>query len=384
MKNLSNHCQSERLRIMPNQQKDVLDDTRYNDNNNTQAGNKSKNIFSYRPAKALIDLLLEKKGDRSFVGLLREEILKLCGLSRRNQETARKKLRELGILKEKKGIGNRLFFWLDKIKLENLLRGEPNALSKDIGPQPQRGEPSRVEAQVVAVVPPVRAVSETQWPNQNTWFPPSQARAFDWLPEGAWKVEGRLDCAFRDWLANKWLIAYGGDIHKKRADVLAHFKKDPANLAIHWEIYAEEMRDRAENLKLRLSRNMEISEEEQKLFLSRARALQVSLAPEHQITHTQKKETISLPPSKNPDRSENWATPQQVASALGKYLKNLRSFPEKKTIERDREKNQLEKLNSWLLDPILQKEAISRAIKLGYRAIYNDFGTPIAFEEVEF
>jgi hypothetical protein len=45
-------------------------------------------------------------------------------------------------------------------------------------------------------------------------------------------VEGKLDSSFVTWLATTWHRQYGGTIHQKRADVLRHFKKDLANLAM--------------------------------------------------------------------------------------------------------------------------------------------------------
>ncbi|MDY6901173.1 MAG: hypothetical protein SWZ49_24285, partial [Cyanobacteriota bacterium] len=44
-----------------------------------------------------------------------------------------------------------------------------------------------------------------------------QARFNSWIPDGIWKINGKLDPNFVDWLAIDWQKAYGGDIHKKRA-----------------------------------------------------------------------------------------------------------------------------------------------------------------------
>ncbi|MBD2652788.1 hypothetical protein H6G45_04605, partial [Synechocystis sp. FACHB-383] len=74
----------------------------------------------------------------------------------------------------------------------------------------------------------------------------SKNQGFDWLPQGPWNIEGKLDPNFRDWLAKNWLKRYGGDFHDKQADVLAHFKKDPANLPIRWEQYQKEFVHRVE------------------------------------------------------------------------------------------------------------------------------------------
>ena len=68
-----------------------------------------------------------------------------------------------------------------------------------------------------------------------------QQQQFDWVPDGEWKTpDGRLDPGFVDWLAKQWVRNFGGDIHAKRRDVLLHFKKDAANVAIAWDSYHRE------------------------------------------------------------------------------------------------------------------------------------------------
>ncbi|NJO94573.1 MAG: hypothetical protein HC820_10065, partial [Hydrococcus sp. RM1_1_31] len=59
-----------------------------------------------------------------------------------------------------------------------------------------------------------------------------QQKQFDWVPDGPWLRDKKLEPSFIDWLANQWQKQYGGTIHQKRSDVLRHFKKDLANLAI--------------------------------------------------------------------------------------------------------------------------------------------------------
>ncbi len=99
-----------------------------------------------------------------------------------------------------------------------------------------------------------------------------QARFNSWIPDGVWKVNGKLDPNFVDWLALDWQKAYGGDLHKKRADVLRHFKKDPANIAIAWTQYEAETRHRYENAAVRMHNGMAIAPEEQQQLISRSRA----------------------------------------------------------------------------------------------------------------
>ena len=100
-----------------------------------------------------------------------------------------------------------------------------------------------------------------------------QQQQFNWVPEGPWLIDNKLDPHFVDWQARDWLKAYGGDLHKKRADVLRHFKKDPANLAIAWEQYRSEQHHRYSNAALRMHNGLKIEAEEQQQLLAHSRAI---------------------------------------------------------------------------------------------------------------
>jgi hypothetical protein len=103
---------------------------------------------------------------------------------------------------------------------------------------------------------------------------------FDWLPDGPWSIEGKLDPNFRDWLAKNWQKRYGGDFHDKQADVLAHFRKDPANLPIRWEQYQKEFVHRVENTQMRLANGCQIPEDQQRNLITHQRAVTAVLPPE--------------------------------------------------------------------------------------------------------
>lgn len=107
-----------------------------------------------------------------------------------------------------------------------------------------------------------------------------QQRAFDWLPEGPWNLEGKLDPNFRDFVAHDWLKRFGGDIHSKQADVLAHFKKDPANLPIRWEQYQSEFLHRFENAQILINNGVAIPETSQDKLIANQRAITQSLPQE--------------------------------------------------------------------------------------------------------
>ena len=111
---------------------------------------------------------------------------------------------------------------------------------------------------------------------RKTW----QQRQFDWVPDGPWLVDNKLDPNFVDWQARDWLKAYGGDLHKKRADVLRHFKKDAANLAIAWEQYRSEQHHRYSNAALRMQNGMQIQPDEQQQLWAHSRAITEALSEE--------------------------------------------------------------------------------------------------------
>jgi hypothetical protein len=108
-------------------------------------------------------------------------------------------------------------------------------------------------------------------------------KSFDWFPDGPWNIEGKLDPNFRDYIANDWLKRFGGDIHAKRADVLAHFKKDPANLPIRWEQYQSEFLNRVQNTQILLSQGVAIKPETQDKLLTHHRALTAELPAEMNV-----------------------------------------------------------------------------------------------------
>jgi hypothetical protein len=100
-----------------------------------------------------------------------------------------------------------------------------------------------------------------------------QQKQFDWVADGPWQLSGKLDPNFVDWLARSWQQEYGGTIHKKRSDVLRHFKKDPANIAIAWEQYNSEHLHRYKNAAVRMENGLEIQADEQQQLLTHARAV---------------------------------------------------------------------------------------------------------------
>lgn len=251
-----------------------------------------------------------------------------------------------------------------------------------------------------------------------------QQRAFNWLPDGPWVIDGKLDPNFRDWLAGKWLAEYGKDIHTQRANVLSHFKKDPANLPIRWEQYQGEYLDRFTNTQILLDNGVEIKPEYQETLIANQRAITQSLpqelnplalAPIPQETPKAiapvTQESPALVPI--PENGENWqaykifqapkpveepitpeqweATKAKLAALTGKFNFGKGSprenSPSKGVTESTQEaianevkaKKQayLDELNRWIADPLLRDEAVKQAkISDCYKCLFDENGIP--------
>ena len=230
---------------------------------------------------------------------------------------------------------------------------------------------------------------------------PSQEPKFDWLPPGPWCIDGKLDPNFRDAIAKDWIIRYGGDLHQRRADVLAHFKKDPANLPIRWEQYASEWLHRYENTQTRMQHGIEIEPDYQQRLIDNHRAVTEPLPPELDPI-AQKPTIISLPPAQvkaipaapppsngtRPDNGENaqayqiWTAPPEPDEEAIKQTKNLISdFLSKmgRGMRKSTAKppTTLERLNNWINDPLLQGDALKEVMQSdAYLVEFDSNGNP--------
>jgi hypothetical protein len=257
----------------------------------------------------------------------------------------------------------------------------------------------------------------------------NDTKGFRWLVDGPWCIDGKLDPNFRDWLAQKWLDQYGGDIDSKRADVLTHFKKDPDNLPIRWEQYQGEYLKRVQNTQILLDNGVEIPPEYQDRLIANQRALTAELPPElnplavtapalpvtrgyGEVGSTQTASVaaplVNAPASVPAPTKENWqayqlyqpipksepATPEQIAEAKAKIQSFLKGFgssrpnvtpskaltedPEMRTSEIEaRNRRNLEELNRWIVDPVLRSEAMRRVMLSDcYKCLFTEDGTP--------
>ena len=238
-----------------------------------------------------------------------------------------------------------------------------------------------------------------------------QQRNFNWLPDGPWNLDGKLDPEFRDFVAKDWLKRFGGDIHSKRADVLSHFKKDPANLPIRWEQYQSEYLNRYENTQTLLNNGVEIPEDYQDRLIANQRAITAQLPQELNPVLQPQPAITSLPVStrtlslskvsqviKNEEgqsyklfrAADLEIAPEQakanreflagaIANVLGK--KSFKEAP--KTLPL------IEQLNIWINDPILRETAINQVNKNRdrFECLFDGDGIPyqvVELEELEF
>ena len=258
-----------------------------------------------------------------------------------------------------------------------------------------------------------------------------QQRNFNWLPDGPWNLEGKLDPEFRDFVAKDWVKRFGGDIHSKRADVLSHFKKDPANLPIRWEQYQSEYLNRYENAQTLLSNGVEIPEDYQDRLITNQRAITAQLpqelnpiavipdlvgnmrslggitkplaiagtaGTEQPIIKTEDGRTYQAykkPEIENPATDEQMAEMRERIKAftqggrIGQHKPVVELTEEAIALEKEAKKaNYLANLNEMLKDPILRKEAMKEAFKRNdLEFLFDEDGTPyqVAYaEELEF
>lgn len=257
-----------------------------------------------------------------------------------------------------------------------------------------------------------------------------QQRNFNWLPDGPWNIDGKLDPNFRDFVANDWLKRFGGDIHSKRADVLAHFKKDPANLPIRWEQYQSETLHRYENTQILLNNGVEIPEEYQDRLVANQRAITAELPQElnpiaslpsvepitRGIVETVEPVTAIAPvvtttidlvknedgqvfkvfkapkPVEEPITPEQWEeTRKKLAAFTGNFnfgKSSPRENSPSKGVTEDtqqaialeieaRKRRNLDELNQWINDPILRKEAMKKVMLSDcYKCLFDEEGNP--------
>jgi hypothetical protein len=208
---------------------------------------------------------------------------------------------------------------------------------------------------------------------------------------------------------------YGGTLYQRQADVLAHFKKDPANLPIRWEQYAREYLHRYQNTQNLLNNGVSIDEEYQKRLITNHRAVTQPLPedlspvgqpqPLRRISSTEEWKSQIPDGAENPQAYKPYVPPEiddespevedkealargkeMIAQIKAKIAQKFNMPPANPTpVEKEREMTELERLNEWIKDPILRKE-VERKLRTSdrYHVEYDEEGIPYKVTELRF
>lgn len=114
---------------------------------------------------------------------------------------------------------------------------------------------------------------------------------WDWLLDGPWRTEsGKLDDAFLNAVAEKWVKKYGDTLIDKRTNVMKHFRNQPTNLPIEWEWYQDTFIYRVANVQVRHSADM-VTDGDKQMIAKNIRAA-LPLPEEMRVTKTKSPEQV--------------------------------------------------------------------------------------------
>ena len=114
---------------------------------------------------------------------------------------------------------------------------------------------------------------------------------WDWLPDGPWRTEsGKLDDAFLNAVAERWVKKYGDTLTDKRTNAMKHFCKDPRNLPIEWQWYQDTFVHQVANVQVRLNGGMDTAADELMIVKNQRAAL--PLPEEIRVTETKSPEQV--------------------------------------------------------------------------------------------
>lgn len=114
---------------------------------------------------------------------------------------------------------------------------------------------------------------------------------WDWLPDGPWRTEsGKLDDAFLNAVAEKWVKKYGDTLTDKRTNAMKHFSKNRTNLPIEWQWYQDTFIHQVANVQIRLNGGIDTSADERMIVKNQRAAL--PLPEEMRVTETKSPEQV--------------------------------------------------------------------------------------------
>ncbi len=158
-----------------------------------------------------------------------------------------------------------------------------------------------------------------------------QDLSWGWLPDGDWKLEGKLDPIFHDWLAKDFNRRFEDSkktIFDYKSDAKAFLRNDPQRLPDMWEKYQQETLYRYQETKAAIDSGMNVDLEYQQALVDRQRAV-TTLNPctegtnhqAYQLYEAPRQEQIEplLEVSTLEQMQKEWTSLQK--SHLGEFLK---------------------------------------------------------------
>lgn len=243
---------------------------------------------------------------------------------------------------------------------------------------------------------------------------PSRAQLKYTYPDGPWLLEN--GCINQDFIRDRAQLWRTGDskesiafgkmaIEEVDALVQGFYMSNPVKLELHWGAYVAKNERYLNNVSLRVEGGIPITEAERQQILPKIYAVMQEKIPEfctnppvfmpslpQTIPQIPKDDQKLLPAVEvlsdlvaemvvGSDIEENQQNSTVVPPVSQEFIAQMRTLAEKKGLPRGVKfevdvETELAKINSWLSDPILAKEAIKIAKNRGYEIIYSSYGQP--------
>jgi hypothetical protein len=145
------------------------------------------------------------------------------------------------------------------------LKSETQASTSDLKEDKNSGGCSMDEGSFQIVV--------TEKPILKTTKQNSNGIDWDWLPEGVWKKEGKLDGDFLEWVASDYIKRYGETIESARSNAQICFFNNPQKLPVYWKRYHEEYLSKLKNTDTLLNHGVKIKDDRREQTIKRVRAV---------------------------------------------------------------------------------------------------------------
>lgn len=224
---------------------------------------------------------------------------------------------------------------------------------------------------------------------------PPRSKANLLYPDGPWLTDtGFLQ---EDFVRDRAEVWQKGDHFQAKAfgamaieDVMGiickHYLKyeHHSNLEIDWHSYCLKTQRYLQNVKQRLESGIEIQPSEQANVLSKLPTLNQAIEPVYASSQVSSFGTPFVTPFIVPIAPAMAEIPAAVTKRLS-LLTQSKAMPMKTRVEpRDiRSIARLDRLNLWIQDPILCKEAEREATSAGYAIAYSEVGVPLQVMDLD-